>query len=230
MLGGISFAYLTQDEDGWREYCSRIIDAKRIGASWYLVIFLFAPVLMAIAVLLDVAFSGNVALAQIGNRVSPFLSAPWTIIPFVFQVFFYGPFPEELGWRGYVLDRLQARWNALASSLILGAVWALYHLPLFFIKDADPHYSQGAWSPWFWLFMVEVIASAVLYTWIFNNTRRSTLAAILFHFMTNLTYGLANVTAGTNFYSAVLWIIAATAVVALWGARTLARDKNAPSG
>ena len=62
---------------------------------------------------------------------------------------------------------------------------------------------------------------AVILTWIFNNIRRSTLAAILFHFMANLTYELTNVTAGTNFYSTLLWIIAAIAVVALWGCTNL---------
>jgi membrane protease YdiL (CAAX protease family) len=152
------------------------------------------------------------------------------IIPFAVHLFIYGPFPEELGWRGYVLDRLQARWNALASSLILGGIWALWHLPLFYIKDTYPHYSQGAWSPWFWLFMVEVIPTAVIYTWIFNNTRRSTLAAIIFHFMSNVTAELTNATAGTNFYSTLLWVIAALAVVALWGAGTLTRREYAASG
>ena len=68
-----------------------------------------------------------------------------------------------------------------------------------------------------------VIVSSVWFTWIFNNTRRSTLAAILFHFMSNVTAELTNATAGTNFYSTLLWIIAALAAVALWGAGTLTR-------
>ena len=149
-----------------------------------------------------------------------------TIIPFALHLFIYGPFPEELGWRGYVLDRLQARWNALVSSLNLGATWALWHLPLFFIKDTL-FYSQGAWSPWFWLFMIQAIAVAVIFTWIFNNTRRRTLAAILFHFMANLTPDLVNVTANTNFYSTLLWVIAAIVVVKFWGAGTLRRREHA---
>ena len=91
------------------------------------------------------------------------------------------------------------------------------------------HYDQGAWSPWFWLFMVQVIASAVIFTWIFNNTRRSTLAAILFHFMINLTAELANLTGRTNFYSTLLWIIAAIAVVRFWSAATLTRREHARS-
>jgi membrane protease YdiL (CAAX protease family) len=225
MVSGICCTYLTQGKEGRREYWSRIVDPTRIPAKWYLVIFLFVPVLMAIAVLLDIASGGNGTLAEVGKRVAPFFSAPWAIVPFALGVFVRGPFPEELGWRGYVLDRLQSRWNALVSSLILGAIWALWHLPLFFIPDMI-HSAQGVWSPWFWQFMAGVIPMAVILTWIFNNTRRSTLAAILFHFVANVTYELANVTPGTNLYSTLLWIIAAIAVVALWGAGTLTRRES----
>ncbi len=182
MLGGIGFTYLTEDNEGWREYWLRIVDAKRIRTKWYLIIFLFVPCLMAVAVLLDLALNGNAVLAGIGKRASPFLSTPLMIIPFLLRTFVYGPFPEELGWRGYVLDRLQARWNALVSSLVLGAIWALWHLPLFYIQDMNPFYSQGALSPWFGLFMLEVIPTAIIYTWIFNNARRSTLACNPFSF------------------------------------------------
>jgi hypothetical protein len=94
MLGGIGFTYFTQDNENWREYWSRIVDPKRIPAKWYLVIFLFVPVLMAIAVLLDVALGGSAVLTQIGKRVTPFLSAPFTIIPFALHLFIYGPLPE----------------------------------------------------------------------------------------------------------------------------------------
>ncbi len=222
MLGGIGFTYFTQSKERWLEYWVRIIDLKRIEPKWYLTIFLFIPALFTIAVLLDVASSGNAALVLIGERVAPFLAAPLTLVPFLLSVFIYGPLPEELGWRGYALDQLQDRWNALVSSLVLGAIWALWHLPLFFIRDTL-FYSHGAWSPWFWEFMAEVIPFAVVFTWIFNNTRRSTLAAILFHFMANLTPDLANVTAGTNFYSMLLWIVAALVVLTLWDAGTLMR-------
>ena len=240
MLGGIGFTYLAQDKEYQRQYWSRIVDSRRIGAKWCAIIFLFVPVLMAIAVLLDVASSGNETLARIGRRVnavsidalgdrsicarsihegSPF--PPFRTPP---PLPFYPPPPffEELGWRAYALDQLQARWNALVSSVILGTLWALWHLPLFFFKDTL-HYVQGVWSPWFWLFMAGIVPTAVIYTWIFNNTQRSTLAAIFFHFMSNVTYELANVTDGTNLYATLLWIVAAVVVVALWGAPTLTR-------
>lgn len=156
MLGGIGFTYLTQGKENRREYWSRIVDPKRIPAKWYLVIFLFVPVLMTIAVLLDVTLGGNATLVRLENRVMPFLSAPLTMVPFLLRVLVQGPFPEELGWRGYILDRLQTRWNALVSSLILGVIWALWHLPLFFFKDML-HSVHGIGSLWFWQFMVGII-------------------------------------------------------------------------
>ena len=215
MLGGIGFAWFRQSRESWLDYWSRILDPKRVRPGWYLIIVAFVPGLMALAVLLDVVSGGSNALALIREKTTPFLSAPSTIVPFVLGIFIMGPLPEELGWRGYALDQLQARWNALASSLILGVLWALWHLPLFFIRDTY-HYSQGAWSAWFWLFMVQVVSMAIILTWIFNNTRRSTLAAILFHFMANLAYALANLTVRTNLYSTLVWIVVAIAIVASW--------------
>jgi membrane protease YdiL (CAAX protease family) len=65
---------------------------------------------------------------------------------------------------------LQAHWNALTSSLILGVIWGLWHLPLFFIKGTY-QYSKGAWSAWFWQFFIEIIPLSVVFTWIYNNTQ-----------------------------------------------------------
>jgi membrane protease YdiL (CAAX protease family) len=126
MVAGIISTYLTHDNEGRRDYWLRLIDLKRIGTRWYLVIFLFVPVLFILAILFDI-LSGGSGAAWEESALQIFV-APWRIIPFALSIFFVGPL-EELGWRGYVLDHLQERWNALASSLILGIVWSLWHLP-----------------------------------------------------------------------------------------------------
>lgn len=214
MLGGLGFGYIAQSRERRRDYWSRIVDPRRIGAGWWGVILLLVPVLLAIAVAADVASGGSQAPSLIAARLMPLMAAPATIAPLLLGVFVMGPLPEELGWRGYALDRLQERWSVPVASLILGAVWAVWHLPLFFIRDSF-HFERGAWSGWFWLFLVQVVAMAVVMGWIFNSTRRSTLAAIVFHFVANVAYIVADQTERTNLYATVLWVALAIAAVRL---------------
>jgi uncharacterized protein len=86
---------------------------------------------------------------------------------------------EELSWRGFALPRLLSRHNALAASLILGVLWALWHLPLVW-TEGSAMYLQPVW-----LLLVDIPAKAVLYTWVFLRTRGSVLLAVLLHGATN---------------------------------------------
>ena len=225
MATGIGFTYLTRDSEGRRDYWMRIIDLRRIPPRWYLLIFLFVPSLMAVTIAFDLVSGGN--LLPIKKAIAPFVSSPLSLFPMALAVFFVGPFPEELGWRGYVLDRLQEKRGALRSSLILGFFWALWHLPLFFIRDTY-QYDKGAWTPWFWLFMIGIIPLSVVFTWIFNNTSRSTLAVIFFHFMVVFTDEFLNQTLATDLYSTLLWIIAASLIICIRGSKTLTRSETPP--
>jgi membrane protease YdiL (CAAX protease family) len=131
MVAGIGLTYLTCDQTGRRDYWRRVIDFKRIGVKWYLVILLFVPILNILAALFDMLLGGSGATW--GEAALNFFVAPLSIILSILFATLI-PFVEELGWRGYVLDRLQAKWNALMSTLIVGSVWSLWHLPLFFIE------------------------------------------------------------------------------------------------
>ena len=220
MVTGITFTYLTQDKEGKRDYWTRIIDFRRISGRWYLIIFLFVPILTALAAILDILSGGSGA--TLGKVATNFLSQPLSIIPsFLFASLI--PFIEELGWRGYALDRLQSKRNALVSSLILGIVWSLWHLPLFFIKDTY-QYDLGVGSPAFWLFIIGVVPLSFSFTWIYNNTHRSTLAVILFHAMVNFTGELIAITERADTYSIMLWFIAAVAIIIIWGPKTFTRE------
>lgn len=223
MVAGISFTYLTQGKENRREYWLRIIDPRRIGIVWFLVILLFVPVLNGLAALIDKLAGGSGATW--GEAVLQFSSQPLSIVPTVLFSSLI-PFIEELGWRGYVLDRLQSRWSALVSSLILGAVWALWHLPLFFIKGTY-QYNLGVGSLEFWLFMISIVPLSIPLTWIYNNTHHSTLSAILFHSMVNFTGELIASTERADTYATLLWFVAAIMITAIWGAKTLTRNKGA---
>ena len=228
-VSAILLTYLTQGRAGRRDYWRRIVDFRRIPLGWYGVIFLTVPAITALAALADRLLGGWGIRLEAAAR---FLEQPLQVLPFVLFILLFGPLPEELGWRGYVLDRLQARrcpdakriegWSALASSLILGAAWALWHLPQFFIKGT---YQQGlgVGSLSFWIFILALVVGSILYTWIYNNTGRSTLSAILFHFMQNFTGELFELSVRAELYSFLLMIVAAMLVVVVWGPSTLTR-------
>ena len=87
---------------------------------------------------------------------------------------------EELAWRGFALPRLLTRYNALVASVVLGVIWALWHLPLLWTDG------NGMFHLPVWLLLLDVTAKSVLFTWVFLHTRGSVLIAMLFHGATNL--------------------------------------------
>lgn len=223
MATGITFTYLTRDKEGRRDYWKRVVSFKHIPARWYLVIFLFVPVLNGLAALVDVltggtgAAWGDAALNLLGDPVGLLLSFLFaSLIPFI----------EELGWRGYVLDRLQEKYSVLGASLILGIVWSVWHLPTFFIRDTYQS-SLGIGTVEFWLFLLGIIPLAFAFTWVYNNTNRSTLAVILFHAMVNFTGELIALSKRADTLSIFLWFVAALCIAAFWSSKRFSRQLEA---
>lgn len=88
---------------------------------------------------------------------------------------------EELGWRGYALPRLTARWGLGGASILLGGVWAVWHLPLFFVDGAS---TQGQSFP---LYVLQVTALSVAMAWLLGKTHGSLLPVMLLHAAVNNT-------------------------------------------
>lgn len=100
---------------------------------------------------------------------------------FLAVVFFGGPFGEEIGWRGFVLPKLKKKFNSLISSIILGVIWACWHLPLFFVHAEGYNIS-------FITYIIETIWLTIIITWLYNNTEGSLLIIILFHGVDNFIF------------------------------------------
>jgi len=150
---------------GWKH------DFKKI---WLFPIFIIIPVISFLSLLMVILIEGDWVL-NYGNPFTMFF-------PILFIIFFTGgPLAEEFGWRGFALDRLQSRWNALISSLILGLIWGVWHLPLHFIagttQEVIPFYQN----------LIIIMLSSVIYTWLHNNTGGSVLVAMLFHLTSNMS-------------------------------------------
>lgn len=122
---------------------------------------------------------------------------------------------------GFAVDRMQRRWGAFGAGVVLGVIWAAWHVVPFVQAHRPPE-----WIAWQSLFMV---ATRVLIVWIYNNTGRSVAAAILFHDVSNVAV-FSFPDHGSHYDPRIAGLI--TAVVAafvtvMWGPRTLARHENA---
>jgi membrane protease YdiL (CAAX protease family) len=137
---------------------------------------------------------------------------------------------EELGLTGYVIDRLQQRYSALASGILLGLIWAGYHIPSFIISG----YYTFDWVFWHALY---IIAGRVLFTWVYNNSGKSLFSMALMHSTFGLFWILFpatdNLQKATTYYdprlAAFIAISYVAIVIFLWGSKTLAQFRFARS-
>lgn len=140
-------------------------------------------------------------------------------------ILFIGGGLEEFGWRGYALDRMQNGHNAISASLLLGLIWGLWHLPLFFMDG-----TVQANIP-IWQFIIQQMVLAIFYTWLYNNTGGSLLISILFHTLGNSSAALlppfftTELGRWTNF---IILLMVAGVVVIVWGWQTLNHDRPLP--
>ena len=162
----------TAGRAGVRRLLRRIV-LWRVGLGWYLFAFIGVPLVMTLGAII---VPGGLASLQ-------FLGPGYVLtylVTFVFVAVLGGPLGEEIGWRGFALPRLQPLRGPLVGSLILGLLWGLWHLPMFMVPSfAD---ASGGSSPLAIVkFCLFAIATAIMFTWVFNNTKGSVLLAILLH-------------------------------------------------
>jgi membrane protease YdiL (CAAX protease family) len=188
----------------------------RFNKVWWVPTLLFWPGLQAIALVLAVVFAGE-ALPEV-----MFLSQPWLLLPvFLRGLFVGGAFGEEFGWRGYALDRLQANWNALVASLVLGLLHACWHIPLWFAVGPKARTQN------FGLFAFNVVVVAIVYTWLYNNTGRSILPSLVFHTLSNMMIFPVHLTQiGYPIWGLMIWGSTLVIVVIFKPRRLVRGDKS----
>ncbi len=144
----------------------------RVGFRWWLTAFLLAPVVTLAAMAIYVLQGGDL------GRFDP---SQWYVVllgPIFALPLFLG---EELGWRGYALSRLQEKYSALRSSVIVGVLWMFWHTPAFWVAGGTPLSGKPVTLlavGWYLIFMIGI---SILMTFVYNNTKESVLLAILFH-------------------------------------------------
>lgn len=214
---------------GWRGVIRllRPLVHWRVGVGWYLFVLLFPLSVRLVAVSLDVLLGGEWPLffsASASSGVPSGVPPLLLLLPVFLGVLLQAGLAEEIGWRGFVLPRLQARHSALVSSLILGLVWTLWH---YHPQIAPALLERGL------LYPLAVLAMTVLMTWVYNSTGGSLLLIVLYHTASNTAdwivptanIGGADIVSGARPFmlQLVLQGLAALIVVAVYRPRDLAR-------
>jgi len=209
-VGAFSLTYLNEEKEGVKKLWNRFWDFK-VEKKWLLTSLLFFPAFYGVSYVIAHLIQGK-------SPVLVWVSQPSLLISYLTISFLGGGFCEEFGWRGYALDRLQSRYNAFTSSLILGVVWGFWHIPLWFIVG-DSHSAEGL--PMFFLFLLDILFLSVLFTWLYNNTGRSILPAVVLHTMHNFMTKLNLISGVSGPIYIILFYLTTIIVVIKYGRKSL---------
>jgi membrane protease YdiL (CAAX protease family) len=209
--------YRESGKDGVVALLKRIYDVRNIKPKiWYLPILLIYP---------SIGFLDYLIQRMAGTSMPPLhFSLP---IFLGYSTVFFLTYGEELGLTGYAIDRLQQRYSALTSGILLGLIWAGYHIPSFIISG----YYSFEWMFWHALY---IIAGRVLFVWVYNNAGKSLFSMALFHSTFGLFWILLpatdNLQKATSYYdpriAALLVTCVAAIVTVVWGPKTLAQSSG----
>ena len=140
---------------------------RRLNWPWVVFVCLLMPFLCSIAFFAYWLLGGQ--LAATGNP------ARWLLLIAVNLPF--APLWEEIGWRGFLLPRLEARHNGLTASALVAAAWAPWHLAIYWNSSLE----------FLLRFLVLVFALAFIFTWVYNCSEGSLIPVVLLHVMANTT-------------------------------------------
>lgn len=145
--------------------------------SWWLLLSLI-PLLIASVILLMEVKKGNTI--EWSNFELRFL------LPLIFINLIMGPLGEELGWRGLLYPTLKNNYGWMASALIVGVIWSLWHAPLWFLDSPQSKIP-------FWAFSFNVVLLSILMSMVYNHSQDSIIAIVLLHLTFNISLGIIDI-------------------------------------
>ncbi len=168
-LAAYAAVCLTRAEAPLREFNRRVL-RWRLRPAWYAAAvglpIALAFVAVGIAVALRPAASSELAIK------------PWYVFPMLFAMTIIGGGLEEFGWRGVAQDAWGPALGQARAALLIGPIWAVWHLPLFFLPGVSQYHGHFA------LFLVGVMGNALLFGWLYSRTR-SILLCVFMHAASN---------------------------------------------
>jgi uncharacterized protein len=193
-LAAVVAAAWTGGRPSLRELGARVV-RWRVGWGWYAVVVLVPLALAGTTLAIGSLFGGDAGISMPDGGVA-------MLVVLALALTLTDGLGEEVGWRGWALPRLLEQHDVLRASLLLGLVWAAWHLPL--------HLTEGSYlaDVPVWVLFARLPATSIVYTWVFLHTRGSALLAVLLHGVMNVAAGLLP--------TGVVWDVAG--VVTHWSA------------
>ena len=202
--------YREAGASGVRELFRRMFDYRRIKRKrWLVTAVIIFPLLYVVTYF---------AMRVLGYPVST-LWNPSPALVGVFLLFFVAATAEELGYSAYETDALQLRMTALNTALVIGPLWALWHLPSMIVMGQSRELIL--WG------LCVTVAFRILSVWIYNNAGSSVFAVILMHAIGNTARsgypgGRSGYELGSGSVAYSIIIAFSLIVVAIWRPTTLA--------
>ena len=227
---------LVEGKEGTRELLRRRVLRWRVGIHWYLIAIFGVPIVYFVAASLVLGAAPLDALIE----EWPFLFTSY--LPKVLMVFLIVSLWEEIGWMGFALPRLQDRYGPLMASVLVGVLWALWHLPTYFnsTQVVDPKVGLGDLDHLLYLLPLLILLAVltrIAMTWLFNAAAGSVVVT-LFHAAFNLSNNdlitafmpqMNRIFANYEWMYAVLGVLALLLVVLTKGHLSYRAEHTAPS-
>jgi uncharacterized protein len=165
---------------GLKDWLKKALNG-RVGWQWYALAFVIPPLVMVLAQAIHWALGGTVPTSPAAEHIQ------LAIANFGLVFLIGGPLGEELGWRSYGVPALGNKMGWRTASLIIGVIWGLWHVPWFFtVGTAQSQMPFG-------VFMLNIIAGSVLFSWLFLNSAGSVIPALVAHTSLNAFAGILSI-------------------------------------
>jgi membrane protease YdiL (CAAX protease family) len=158
---------------GVRALLVRLVKVN-VPVKWYVFAISYTVVIKLTAALIHRITTGSWPAFATESIILMLAAILWSMLIF-------GQAGEEVGWRGFALPRLRKRFGLGAASVLLGVIWATWHLPLFFIPGIE---TTGQSFP---TYLLAVTAFSVAIAWLYANTNGSLFLTMLMHAAYNNT-------------------------------------------
>lgn len=219
VVGLLVYLKFLKCSEARKKYIKRLSKIGDIKISTWMIAILLPFVIIALSHFIDYSITHrsliNLSILELDKE---FLASG-----FFYPIFliFFGPIPEELGWRGVAFEELINRLSYYKAQIIVATLWALWHIPLFFIYGSYQN-NLGIFTLAFWMFFINVILNSFITGWIYVKSNRSLLIVILFHYTINLSGEMFHITTQGQVIKLIIFLV----VVLFLEIKTTEKDKN----